>query len=411
MSRILLLGRVIDAVGEEPMEKGAVLAEDGKIIYTGPAEGCPTGASSGDIEVIEAGEGTILPGFIDVHAHLCGDEDAGSYADGKLFGDQLIGAVKQVGILLDAGFTGIRDMSESGFYLARGVRRGAIRGPKIMPGGKVLSCTSGHVDMRPDMTPEEFNRADHLSRLCDGVDDCVRAVREQFRMGAEFIKICATGGVSSPTDRLDDVQFSPEEIRAMVAEAHRHHTYVTAHCTGYEGAYQAMLNGVECIEHGVMLTEREIKLMAEKNVPLVTTLTVSLGIANMTGLPDWLMAKGRLCADYNRKTIAMAREAGITIALGTDFSNSPNTPYSRNGREFEAMIRAGMTNMESIKAGTINAAKVMRKESSIGSLEAGKAADIVIVDGNPMDDIWCLTDAEHVKLVIQDGRIEKRAGI
>ena len=164
MSRILLLGRVIDAVGEEPMEKGAVLAEDGKIIYTGPAEGCPTGASSGDIEVIEAGEGTILPGFIDVHAHLCGDEDAGSYADGKLFGDQLIGAVKQVGILLDAGFTGIRDMSESGFYLARGVRRGAIRGPKIMPGGKVLSCTSGHVDMRPDMTPEEFNRADHLSR-------------------------------------------------------------------------------------------------------------------------------------------------------------------------------------------------------------------------------------------------------
>lgn len=409
MESLLIKGRIIDAVADEPMENGVILTKGTDIVYVGEMSGCP--AYDRDTVVIDAGNGTILPGFIDVHAHLCGEEDAGSFANGTLFGDQLIGAVKQIAILQDAGFTGIRDMSEAGFYLSRGVERGAIRGPKIMPGGKVLSVTGGHVDMYPALSKEEANQRDHLGRLCDGVDDCILAVREQFRQGAKFIKICATGGVSSPTDGVDDVQFSPEELRAIVTEAKRHHSYVTAHCTGNEGAYQCILAGVECIEHGVMLTEREIKLMAEKDIPLVSTLYVSLGVAEMPGLPDWLREKARNCAEYNKRSIALAREYGIRIALGTDFSNSRNTPYARNGLEFEAMCRAGMTPMEAIKAGTINAASVMRNEKRTGSLAAGKAADIVIVDGNPIEDIWCLTDAEHVQLVVQDGEIKKRVGI
>ena len=403
MNKILLRGRMIDAVSDTPVEDAAVLIEGDRIAYAGPYENCP----EKELPAYSFPGGTILPGFIDVHAHLTGDEDAGSFANGQLFGDQLIGAVYQVGLLLDAGFTGIRDMSEAGFYLSRGVERGAIRGPRIVPGGKVLGITSGHVDMGPQMTKEYINAHDHLSMLCDGPDDCVRAVREQFRMGAKCIKICATGGVSSPTDRVDDVQFSPEELRAIVGEAERHHTYVTAHCTGYEGAYQALLAGVKCIEHGVMLTQREIDLMAEKKVPLVSTLSVSLGVASMPGLPDWMRAKASLCAEANKKTIAMARKAGVKIALGTDFSNSRNTPYLENGREFEAMVRGGLTPMESIKAGTINAAEVMQMGDELGSLEAGKLADAVIVDGNPLEDIFCLTHADHVKLVIKDGKIEK----
>ena len=403
MKKILLKGRMIDAVSDAAVKDGAVLIEGDRIVYAGEACGCP----ETDAEVIRCENGTILPGFIDVHAHLCGIEDAGSFANGNLFGDQLIGAVHQIGLLLDAGFTGIRDMSEAGLYLSRGVERDAIRGPRIVPGGKVLGITSGHVDFAPDLTKEYINSHDHLSMLCDGPDDCVRAVREQFRMGAKFIKICATGGVSSPTDRVDDVQFSPEELRAIVGEAKRHHSYVCAHCTGYEGAYQALLAGVECIEHGVMLTQREIDLMAERNVPLVSTLSVSLGVANIPGLPDWMHEKALLCAENNKKTIAMARKAGIRIALGTDFSNSKNTPYLENGREFEAMVRGGMTPMESIKAGTINAAYVMRMDDQIGSLEAGKLADVVIVDGDPLSDIFCLTHADHVRLVIKGGKIEK----
>ena len=404
MAELMLKGRMIDVKTGQVIENAAVLVKENKIIYAGDASCCP----ANDAQVLEAGEGTLLPGFMDVHAHLMGAEDAGSFADGALLGDQVVGAVYQAGLLLDAGFTGLRDMSEAGLYVGRGIDRGIIRGPRIVPGGKVLGITSGHVDLRPDQTIAYYNAHDHLSMCCDGVDGCVQAVREQFRSGAKFIKICATGGVSSPTDRIDDVQFSPEELRAMVNEARRHHSYVTAHCTGYEGAYQALLAGVECIEHGVFLTQRENDLMAEKHVPLVTTLAVSLGVANIPGLPDWMHEKAVACAQASINTIAMARKAGLCIALGTDFSNSKNSPYLANGSEFRAMVKAGMTNLESLQAGTINAAKVMRMEDQVGSLEAGKLADIVLVDGNPLEDIECLTHADHVKLVVKNGKIEKQ---
>lgn len=407
MGSMLLLGRVVDGVADAPLEDGAVLVEGGRIAYAGPREGCP----ETDAEVVRAGDGTVMPGFIDVHAHLNGEEDAGDFADGRMFGDQLVGAVHQVGELLDAGFTGIRDMSLAGVFLSRGTERGAIRGPRIVPGGRLLGITSGHVDDHPELSREQANACDYTAVLCDGPSECVRAVREQFRIGAAFIKICATGGVSSPTDRLDDVQFSPEELRAIVGEAKRHHSYVTAHCTGYEGAYQALLAGVECIEHGVMLTEREIGLMAERDVPLVSTLWISLGVAKLPGLPDWMREKAKACAEHNLRTIEMAREAGIRIALGTDFSNSPNTRYRENGKEFEAMVRAGLTPMEAIKAGTANAARVMRMDDQIGTLEVGKLADVVVVDGDPVADINCLASADHVRLVLKGGVVEKRVGL
>lgn len=403
MSKFLLRGRVIPAIGDTVWEDGAVLIEDTVIRYAGEYSGCP----ETNHPTYSCKNGTILPGFIDVHAHLDGSADAGSFANGKLFGDQLLGAVHQCELLLESGFTGIRDMSEAGVYLNRGVDRQVIRGPRIVPGGKVLGITSGHVDLMPGMTKEQYNQLDHLSRMCDGVDDCILAVREQFRIGSKFIKICATGGVSSPTDNVTDVQFSDEELQAIVQEAKRHGSYVTAHCTGNEGAYHALLAGVECIEHGVMLTQREIDMMADRNVPLVTTLNVSLGVARIPGLPDWLHKKAALAAESNIRSISMARKAGVRIAFGSDFQNTPNTSFKELGAEFRAMTEAGMSNMEAILAGTINAAYIMRMEECIGSLEFGKLADITVVDGNPLEDINCLTHANHVKLVIKNGHIEK----
>lgn len=396
----IIKGKLIDGVSDSPVENGLVAIDGERIAYAGDSAAFRfphVGA-----EVMEAD--TILPGFIDCHAHLTGEEDAGSFANGKLFGDQLLGAAHQVGILLDAGFTGLRDMSEAGLYLSRAAERGVLRSPRIMPGGKILSITSGHMDMRPEMSKETYNACDHVARMCDGPDDCVLAAREQFRMGARFIKICATGGVSSPTDRVDDVQFSPEELGVIVGEAKRHHTYVSAHCTGNEGAYQALLAGVACIEHGVMLTQREIDLMAEKDATLVTTLAVSLGVARMPNLPGWMRNKAETAAECNIRTIDMARKAGIRIALGTDYSNSKNTPYAGIGREFAAMVEAGMTPMEAIKAGTINAAYLMRAESETGSLAAGKLADVVLVNGDPTEDISCLGDSGNITAVFLGGK-------
>ena len=333
----ILRGRVIDGVSDTPVEDGVVAIRGSRIAYVGDANSFEMPNSATVIR-----EGTILPGFIDCHTHLVGMEDAGYLKEQAPFGDMLLGAVYQAGLLLDAGFTGVRDMSEQGFYLARAQSRGIIRAPHIMPGGRCLGITSGHGDIWTYMSKEESNLKSPIGRLCDGVDDCIQAVREQFRSGAEFVKILATGGVSSPSDDVDDVEFSFEEMKAVVEEAKRRHSYVAAHCTGNEGAYQALMAGVECIEHGVMLTQREIDLMAEKNVPLVTTLYVSLACAKMDG-PDWFRAKASRCAEANIKTIEMARKAGIRIAFGTDFSNSKGTPLLKNGVEFEAMVRAGMT--------------------------------------------------------------------
>lgn len=400
----ILTGRVITTKDDFAIENGLVAIEGERILYAGDASGYEIPAYA---KVIDVGEGTIMPGFIDCHAHMTGSEDAGTFAGGAMFGDQLLGAAYQCGVLLDSGFTGLRDMSEAGLHLSRAVKRGALRGPRILPGGKVMGITSGHVDFGPQYDKDYVNTHDHLSYLADGADDCVRGVREQFRAGAQFIKICATGGVSSPTDRLDDVQFSPQELRAMVEEAKRHHTYVCAHCTGYEGAYQALLAGVTCIEHGVMLTQREIDLMAQMDATLVTTLWISLHVADLPGFPDWMQEKARQCAAHNRKTIEMALAAGIRIAFGTDFSNSRNTAYKTIGREFEAMVEAGMTPMHAIRAGTVNGAYLMRMEDELGVLAPGFIADITVTDGNPLEDISCIADADHISLVIANGEIVK----
>jgi imidazolonepropionase-like amidohydrolase len=402
----IIKGRLIDAISDEAVEDGIVVTRGETIEYAGSAEDYKLYESAENMAVVEVHEGSIMPGFIDCHAHLTGQEDAG---DSKAFGDRLLGAAYELGLLLDAGFTGVRDMSEAGLYLSRAVERGILKGPRILPGGKIIGITGGHVDMDPEYSKEFTNKNSHFVRLADGAADCLSAVREQFRAGAKFIKICATGGVSSPTDRIDDVQFSPEELEVMVDEARRHHTYVCAHCTGNEGAYQALLAGVNCIEHGVMLTQREIDLMAERGATLVTTLSVSLGVAKMQGFPKWMTEKAKKAAEYNMRTIEMARKASIRIALGTDYSNSKNTPYRQLGAEFTAMAEAGLTPIEAIRAGTINAAHLMLNDR-IGSLEAGKAADIVIVDGNPLKDIRVLHGAEHIRYVFTNGKIVKEDG-
>ncbi len=400
--KTILYGRVIDAVADEAIENGMVVVEGEKIIYTGARGGYqPDGTET----VYEPENGTIMPGFIDAHAHLNGTESV--HRSGDTPYELLLTTVRDLKDLVDAGVTGVREMSAFGGALKKAIEAGNITGPRIMPGGRVMSISSGHCDFDPTLTPQETNRRDLTGCLVDGPEDCYRMTRQQFREGAEFIKICATGGVSSAVDDFNDIEFSPEEIKVIVEEAARHNTYVTAHCTGTEGTKAAIRNGVKCIEHGVLLDEECVQMMAEKNIPLVTTLSVSLGLADMTGLPDYMMRKAKKLGDASKHSFALAHQYGIRVALGTDYSNSPNTPFKEIGKEFYSLTRCGYSNMEAIKAGTINGAYLMKSADKFGSLEAGKLADLVIVNGNPLEDIKLLADADNIGLVMIGGDVKK----
>jgi len=175
--------------------------------------------------------------------------------------DAILSAAGQMGKLLDAGFTTVRDMSVFSPALKRAQQAGIVRGPKVIAGGRMISPTGGHGDLMPQLTPVEQKRLNTISCIADGVQECLQTVREQFRDGAEFIKICATGGVSSQVDGLDDVQFSDDEIRVMAEEADRHGSYVAAHCSNARGTAHALRNGVRCIEHGIELNDECIELM------------------------------------------------------------------------------------------------------------------------------------------------------
>lgn len=398
----ILYGRIIDAVSDEAIQNGMVVTDGEEICYVGERGGYTVPE---DAVVIEVEDGTILPGFIDAHAHLSGAESVNR--TGNTPYELLLTIAHDVGELLDAGVTGVRDMSAFGYALKKAVEQGTLRGPKIMPGGKVLGVTGGHSDPGPEFCIRDYNETDLTGYLMDGVDECLKGVRTQFREGAEFIKICATGGVSSQVDGVDDVQFSPEELRVIVEEAKRHGTYVAAHCTGLEGAKAALRAGVTSIEHGITLDEECVEMMAKMDATLVSTLSVAFGIKNFKGLPDYLVKKALAVEKYIYRSYDLAHKAGVRVALGTDYSNSINTPYRNVGREFEALTQVGFSNMEAIKAGTINGAHLMKTADRTGSLEAGKLADIVIVQGNPLEDITLLGDAEHIKFVMMNGAVRK----
>ena len=402
--KIVLLGRIIDSVHDAAVENGAVIAEGERIVYAGPRENAP---ATEDARIYTCENATVMAGFIDAHAHLTGAESI--HRSGDTPYDLLLTAVRDLSDLVDAGVTGVRDMSAFGRALRDAVAKGNIRGPRIMAGGRVLSISSGHCDTDVTKPVARCNEEDLIGYMMDGPEECYKGVRRQFREGAEFIKICATGGVSSAIDDFNDQEFSQEELKVIVGEAARHNTYVTAHCTGTAGTKAALLAGIGCVEHGVMLDEECCRIMKERNIPLVTTLSVALGLADMKDLPAHMMRKAVGIKEAAMRSFALAREYGITVALGTDYSNSPNTPYSEIGREFFSLTRCGYTPMEAIRAGTVNGAKLMRKDKEIGTVEEGKLADLVMVQGNPLEEIRVLARADNVKMVLIGGKIQKEA--
>lgn len=355
-------------------------------------------------ETIDLGDMTLLPGLIDMHTHLTFELSANSQLKSvtESTPDWTINGVINARKTLLAGFTTVRDVGSANFIdvaLAKASAAGTIAAPQIFPAAHGLSITGGHGDAG-GFAPGILEGGPEQG-IADGVDEAVRAVRYQIKHGAKVIKIAATAGVLSFEGPVGAQQFSEEEMRAIVEEANRHGLKVAAHAHGAEGIKAAVRAGVASIEHGSILDDEAIALMKQHGTYLVPTTYLTKAI-DLAVLPPIMRAKAENIIPLAQKSLEKAIKAGVKIAFGTD---AAVFPHGMNGKEFGALVERGMTPIDAIRSATINAADLLGVEDR-GKLKAGLLADIIAVNGNPLDDVRVLED---VQFVMKGGRIYKRS--
>lgn len=402
-------GMLIDGTGALPVPNAGVLVRDNRIQAVGVADSLSL--PNERIAEIDAGGGTILPGFIDTHVHLM--LEGVNIARDMItpFSMRFYNSVKYMRNTIDAGVTSVRDAGGADAGVKQAVESGVVIGPRMQISISVLTITGGHGDgwMRSGNEFDLFpSYPGFPASRVDGVDDCRRKVREVLRAGAEIIKICSTGGVLSPTDHPEYTQFSPEELDVIVREAaYRRGVKVMAHAQGVEGIKNAVRAGIHSIEHGIYLDNEAIDLMLKHGTFLVPTLLAPLAVleaGEKGGMPEYGVRKSREVVEIHSDSIARAHNAGIKIAMGTD---AGVMPHGTNLRELGLMVNIGMTPMESIVATTKLAAECLGWQDQVGTIEAGKQADIVIAKTNPLQDIRSLENNDNIALVMRDGKIVK----
>src|SRR5690625_1640804 len=397
-------GTLIDGNGGEIIENSGVLIKDDKILDVGPADRVN---APEDAEVIDVTGKTIMPGLIDAHIHLLGGKNL-DLASAALepIEVQMGRALNALPKLIDAGFTTVRDLgSDLGVHIKTLIREGQYKGPNIQTSNQVLTQTGGHSDFH--MLPPEFNK----HRICDGVSECIKAAREQFRAGADVIKICSTGGVLSEKDDPRWPQFTVDEIKAIVYEAEAVESYVASHAQGEQGIKNALIAGVKTIEHGIYIDDEGIEMMLDKSAILVPTLAIVERIVNeghMHGIPDFAIKWAKRVYEIHKENMRKANKEGVRIAAGTDFTDCDPADHGENALELELLVKyIGMSPMESIVASTKTAAEALFIDYKIGTIEANKQADIIVVDGNPLDDITLLGNTNNIKKVFVKGELLK----
>ena len=407
----LVNGFLIDGSGSPPVDRAVVVVENGRISAVGPAGEVEVPS---DAEVIDVGGMTIMPGLIDAHMHFMGTRTH-RLEEYFVIPEQvrLLRCVRDAEALLEAGFTTVKDCGgTNGLYLKMAIKEGSVRGPRVLAAGHVLSQTFGHGDIH--FLPIEWVRQ-KIPTICDGVDECRRAARYALREGADFIKICATGGVLSMRDRPEHTQFSFDEIRAIVEEAGKVGTFVSAHAQGTEGIKIAIAAGVKTIDHGIYLDEEAIRMMKERGVILVPTLSIAYQIVTKgkeAGIIEWGVRKATEAFEHHLKSVKMAYEAGVKIATGTDFGGPPLWKMGTNAMELELLVeKAGFKPIDAIVSATKIAAEACGLADKIGTIEAGNMADIIVVNGNPLEDIKVLRKVDNIRLVMKEGKIEVNRGV
>jgi imidazolonepropionase-like amidohydrolase len=401
-------GTIINGNGGQPISNGVLLIEDNRIKAVGRAADIPM---SDQQVVIDANAGFILPGLIDTHVHLVLENLSLTNLISQPFSLRFFQAVDRMRRTLDAGITTVRDAGGADLGLKTAVETGIVPGPRMQISTAILTTTGGHVDF---WQPSGLDMAllpeypGFPSGRCDGVEAVRRKTREVLRAGADVIKVCATGGVVSPTDHPHFTQFSIDELRVIVEEGHfRQGVKVMAHAQGTQGIKNAVLAGIHSIEHGMFLDEEAIQMMLDHGTFLVPTLLAPLAVLEAGEQHRYsatVMQKARDTIEAHSDSVARAFQAGIKIAMGTDVGVMP---HGTNLRELGLMCNIGMSPMESIVASTRTAADCMGWGDRLGTLETGKLADIVIAKSDPLADIVSLEKTDNIVLVMKDGQIVK----
>ena len=399
-------GSLIDGRADT-VRKAVTVTIDGDRI-TGLADGY-TAAGAGDT-VIDLKNATVMPGLMDMHVHLDGQQSPESYTEGFFLnpGDYALRAAFYARKTLLAGFTTVRNLGDTHYStrsLRKAINAGWVEGPRVYTAGPGLGTTGSHADptngysdeiIQSLATPEVFN----------GAEGARAAVRDHVKHGADVIKIVTTGGVLSLGDSAQGAQMTMEEVKAIVETAHEYGLKVAAHAHGTEGMKRAILAGVDSIEHGTFMTDEIIALMKEHGTYFVPTLSAGqfvLGKAKTPGfLPPSVAAKAMLVGPAMTATFQRAYQAGVKIALGTDQGVAP---HGENGKEFVYMVNAGMPAMKTIQCATLECAKLLGVEKDLGTIETGKFADVVAVPGDPLADINLMT---QVTFVMKGGKVYKQ---
>ncbi len=396
-------GRVLDVRTGKFQERQIVLIEGERFKEMGDASGVEKRIPAG-ARVIDLSAFTVLPGLIDAHTHLTFDPGSTSYRGLGISAprEALIGA-RNARLTLEAGFTTVRNVAANGYSdiaLRDAINARDVIGPRIVASGPAVGITGGHCDS--NLLAPEFHYSS--AGVADGVAQVMAKVREDAKYGSDVIKFCATGGVLSKGDSPDLEQFSPEEMRALVIEAHRLGRKVAAHAHGAQGIKDAVLAGVDSIEHGSFIDEEDIQLMKEHGTYLVPTLYLSdwfMANYSKLGLTEDMVVKAKLVMPAARQNIARAFREGVKVGFGTD---SAVYPHGLNAREFAVMVKLGLTPLEAIQAATINDADLLGWSDRVGTLEPGKFADLIAVEGDPLKDVTVLED---VKFVMKGGEVLK----
>jgi len=396
-------GKLIDGISNSAQTQVTIVVE-GKLI-TDIQKGYTSGSAAD--KVINLQNQTVMPGLIDCHVHLEEQHSKNSLIEGFTLTDADIAynAAVYAKRTLMAGFTTVRDLGGSGvnISLRKAVQRGLVDGPRIITAGRAISASGGHMDGSDGFRDDAFNhKMGPDDGVADGRDELIKAVRLQIKRGSDVIKIASTGGVLDLSENSSGAEFTIDEIKAVVETAKDYGLRVACHAHGAEGIRRAILGGVTSIEHGTFMNEEDMELAKKYGTYLVPTIIAGRSVADSAKIPGYfppvIARKAMEVGTQIQATFGKAYKAGVKIAFGTD---AGVYAHGKNYIEFQYMVEAGMPPMESIKAATTSAADLLGMSDKIGSISKGKFADIVAVDGDPLQDIKTM---KNIAFVMKEGK-------